>query len=216
MGKAEEPEKSFAKKGDLILTDDFSKPPVVKHIDEWKGDWQRKCSFGWWTSLGDGAVRAKNIPSQGHGPVVSYQSPVENVIVECEFRLPEAEGPDRHFRIFLDFPKYLGHAIAAWANLSTGFQPAGLTLLHNPKGADHKVLNETRFGPAKVDLTPGKWHLMRLEILDERVRVTVGDTMVEGTLPTLNANKRNIALNPGKAGGELRNFRVWEALAAKY
>ena len=215
MENAEESATSFAKKGDLILTDDFSKPPVVKQTDEWSGDWQRRCSFGLWTSLGESAIRAQNVPSQGHRPVVSYQSPVKNVIVECEFRLPEAEGPDRHFRIFLDFPKYRGHAIAAWANLSTVFQPAGLSLLHNPKGANNKVINEARFGPVEVDLTPGKWHLMRLEILDQRVRVTVGDAIVEGTLPALNAKKRNIALNPGKAGGELRNFRVWEALAAE-
>jgi len=215
MGTAAEPGKSFAKKGELILSDDFSKPPVAKQTDEWKEGWQRRCSFGLWTSLGDGAVRARNVPSQGHGPVVSYQSPVKNVIVECEFRLPEADGPDRHFRIFLDFPQYRGHAIAAWANLSTVFQPAGLSLLHNPKNADKKVIKEARFGPAQVDLTPGKWHLMRLEILGEQVRVTVGDTVVKGTLPALDANKRNIALNPGKAGGELRNFRAWEALAAE-
>lgn len=56
---------------------------------------------------------------------------------------------------------------------------------------------------------------MRLQVLGERVRVTVGDTVVEGTLPALDANKRNIALNPGKAGGELRNFRAWGALVAK-
>jgi hypothetical protein len=89
---------------------------------------------------------------------LTYLGPVGDVIIECEFRLPKKDEPDRHFRIFLDHPDYRGHTIAAWANLSTVFQPLGLTLLHNPKKADKEVLEEVRFGPEEVDLELNPLH----------------------------------------------------------
>jgi hypothetical protein len=202
-------------KGELLLSDDFLSFPEDRKPHDYGDGWQQKITFGEWTPLKGGGVRAVNVPEHGHGPVLTYLGPVGDVIIECEFRLPTEEGPDRHFRIFLDHPDYRGHTIAAWANLSTVFQPLGLTLLHNPKKADKEVLEEVRFGPEAADLAPGKWHTMRLELVGDRARVTVGDTVVEGEYAGLDTTKNKIGLNPGKAGGELRNFRVWEAVAKK-
>ncbi len=203
----------LAAKGQLLLSDDFSDPP-----SEWKekrtltGGWEQRLSFGDWKAMKKKGVQASNVPDQGHGPVLTYWGTIDDVIIECEFRLPTEDVPDRHFRIFLDHPDYGGHTIAAWANLSTVFQPLGLTLLHNPKKKDKTVLEEARFGPEAVILTPGTWHKMRLELVADQVRVTVGETTVTARHPSLKTTKHKIGLNPGKAGGDLRNFRVWKAI----
>lgn len=210
-----DPNRSLAEKGRLLLSDDFTKMPDDRKPHDFAENWQRRLSFGNWTSMPGGACHVEFIPGQGHGPVLTYLGPVQDVIIECEFRLPEKEGPDRHFRIFLDHPDYRGHTIAAWANLSTTFQPFGLSLLHNPKSKDKKVMEEVAFGPKSAVLTAGKWHKVRLELVGERVRVTVGDTVVEGRHPSLKTTKNKIGLNPGKGGGDLRNFRVWEAKPRK-
>ncbi len=201
-----------AEKGRLLFKDDFRKAPALKKkkVNVAEG-WDQRLSFGDWSVLKEGGLKAVNVPSDGHGPVLTYLAPIDNVIIECEFKLPEKEGPDRHFRIFLDHPDYTGHTIAAWANFSTTFQPLGLTLLHNPKDKDKKVKEEKRFGPVDVNLKPGKWHHMRLELVDDLARVTVGDVTVEGRHPALATTKNKIGLNPGKAGGAIRNFEVWAA-----
>ncbi len=195
----------------LILEDDFSDIPPDRKFRDFKDRWRQRISFGEWTSPQKGTVKAVNVPAHGHGPVITYQAPLEDVIIECEFKLPVKEGPDRHFRIFLDHPDYKGHTIAAWANLSTTFQPKGLTLLHNPKTNDKKAkAQEVRFGPEEVNLQPGKWHKMRLELIDDSARVSVDGVVVKGTHLPLKTTKNKVALNPGKAGGELRGFKVWK------
>jgi hypothetical protein len=208
-------EGALAQKGRLLLSDDFTKTPADRKVHDFSEGWQRRLSFGNWTVMEKGGVNVVNVPDEGHGPVLTYLGPVKDVIIECEFRLPTKAGPDRHFRIFLDHPDYRGHTIAAWANLATTFQPLGLTLLHNPKTKDKKVLKEVRFGPKAVNLKPGEWHKMRLELVGKRVRVTVGETVVEGEYPALATTKNKIGLNLGKAGGDLRSFRVWEAKLGK-
>ena len=204
----------LATKGELLLSDDFASMPADRKPHKFGLGWKRKISFGAWAALKDGGVQAANIPEQGHGPVLTYLGPVKDVIIECEFRLPAKEGPDRHFRIFLDHPDYRGHNIAAWANLATKFQPLGLTLLHNPKTADKKVMEEVRFGPEAIELTPDVWHRMRLEVVGRNVRVTVGEVVVSGSHPRMATTRNKIGLNPGKAGGTLRNFRMWTAIPA--
>jgi len=197
--------------GRLLLSDDFAKLPPPKKLHSLNSDWQQRLSFGKWTSLDEGGVRAENIPEDGHGPVLTYLAPIDDVIIECQFRLPTGDPVDRHFRIFLDHPEYRGHTIAAIANESSDFQPVGASLLHNPK-TDHKdVVTEVRFGPIPVTLTPGQWHTMRLELVGDRARMSVDDVVVTGNDPALRTTKNKIGLNPGKAGGDLRNFRVWEA-----
>ncbi len=205
-----EPRVAFAEKGRLVLSDDFSQAPSDHKVRDISESWQRKLSFGRWTSGASGGVKVEYVPKQGHGPVLTYLGSAKDVIIECEFRLPRDAVPNRHFRIFLDHPDYRGHTIAAWANVSSVFQPEGLTLLHNPKTKDKKVIEEARFGPVALKLKPGKWHKIRLELVGKRARVTIGDTVVEGEHPSLKTTKIKIGLNPGKAGGELRNFRVWE------
>jgi hypothetical protein len=205
----------LAEKGKLLLADNFVKLPGDRKARGLAEGWQQRISFGKWIPIEEGGVRAVNVPEHGHGPVMTYLGPVGDVIIECEFMLPKKEGADRHFRIFLDHPDYRGHTIAAWANLTTVFQPLGLTLLHNPKSADKKVLEEARFGPQEVALEPGAWHTMRLELVGTRARVTVGDAVVEGEHAKLATTKNKIALNPGKAGGSLRNFKVWQAVPKK-
>ena len=51
---------------------------------------------------------------------------------------------------------------------------------------------------------------MRLEVLGDKVRTTVAGKTLGGQLPGLNVEKSKIGLNPGLAGGSIRNFKAWE------
>ena len=90
--------------------------------------WNRRVSFGIWTLENDGTVTVENVPEHGHGPVLTYIAPIHDLIIECEFQIPETPAQDRHFRIFIDEDGYRGHNIQSTANLSSVFRPVGFTL----------------------------------------------------------------------------------------
>jgi len=95
-----EPSGLLAEKGPLILSDDFTKAPTDRKAHDISEGWQRRVSFGNWTPIKGGGLKAVNVPEDDHGPVLVYMGTLKDVIIECEFRLPEKDGPNRHFRIF--------------------------------------------------------------------------------------------------------------------
>jgi hypothetical protein len=112
----------------------------------------------------------------------------------------------------LDHPDYRGHTINATANISSGFRPVGLTLQHLQKDANKKILVDVEFETKKLKLKPGRWHTMKVTLIDDYAMVEIdGQTMTEGRSEHLNVTKNKIGLNPGIAGGEIRNFRVVKA-----
>ena len=154
----------------------------------------------------------ENIPEDGHGPVLTYLTPIKDVIIECEFRLSTKDVVDRHFRIFLDNPEYGGHTIAAWANVSTVFRPKGLTLFHNPKVKGKTPVKAVDIGPQSWHAKVAGWHKMTLVLIGDKARVIVDAVELDARIPGLDTTKNKIGLNPGKAGGEVRNFKAWKAL----
>lgn len=200
------------RKGALVVEDQFDGARPTKKWMTFAGKWRRRATFGDWQPLSGGGLRAANIPDDGHGPVLVYEGRFKDLVIECEFRLPAERGPFQHFRVFLNHPDYSGHTIGAWANLSSKFQPVGLTLLHNPKTEDKKVIDEKRFGPAELKLEPDRWYAMRLELFGRHARVTVDGVVVSGSHPGFAVEKNVLGLNPGRGNGDVRNFRVWEAL----
>lgn len=195
--------------GGLIFAADFSNAPVPKKMTEIQPGIKRRATFGQWDWVGKNTLKATNIPKDGHGPVLYYEMDVDNAVLICDFKLPEKEGADRHFRIFLDHPDYRGHTVNAVANISSVFRPKGLTLQHLQKDATKKSLVDIEFGEKALDLKPGQWHTMTVTLIDDYAKVDIdGKVMVEGRSDHLNITKKKIGLNPGKAGGEIRNFRV--------
>ena len=206
------PTHAASSKTNLIFEADFSNVPVPKKITQITPYIKRRATFGEWELVGKNTLKATNIPDDGHGPVLYYEMDIDNAVLTCDFKLPEKEGPDRHFRIFLDHPDYRGHTINGWANLSTKFRPTGLTLQHLQKDENKKNLVDIEFGEKSLDLQPGKWHTMQITLIDDYASIEIdGATMIEGRSDHVNTTKHKIGLNPGKAGGHIRNFRITKA-----
>jgi len=152
-----------------------------------------------------------NHPEDGHGPVLTLIAPVSDIIIECEFQVPSSLQKDRHFRIFLDHPDYAGHTIQSTANLSSVFRPVGLSLQHISKKRDAQktIIKDLEFGPKPIELNPNTWYTMRIDIVGDRAWTRVNGIELSGTNLVLDVEKSKIGLNPGMAGGKVRNFRAW-------
>ncbi len=206
----------LAVKGDLILSNPFAGSLEKKKLVDIGSGWKRRVSFGDWTVLADGSVTAKNVPEDGHGPVLTYIAPVRDLVIECEFKIPVAPLQNRHFRIFLDHLDYAGHAIQSTANVSSVFRPVGLTLQHisRTRDAEKRLLKDIEFGPVELDLNPNTWYKMRLDIVGDRAWTVVNGVSLYGRNQVIDVEKSKIGLNPGIAGGSIRNFKVWTVAEA--
>ncbi len=200
---------SPAKKGKLILSNPFEGSLERHETVELSNGWSRRVSFGIWNLEKDGSLTVENVPEHGHGPVLTFIAPIHDIIIECEFQIPETPEKDRHFRIFIDEDGYRGHNIQSTANVSSVFRPVGLTLQHLRKNDDKGTLTDADFGPLNLDLQPNTWYKMRLEVMGDQARTTVAGKTITATHPNLTVVKNKIGLNPGMAGGRIRNFKAW-------
>jgi len=196
----------------VILSDDFSVNPVHKKTMEVAPGVQRRTTFGKWERVAPGTLRVTNVPEDKHGPVLVYTIPIDNAVLRCDFKLPEAPAENRHFRIFLDHPDYAGHTLNATANISSKFRPPGLSLQHLQKDKKTKKPRvDLEFETVAVDLAPGTWYTMKVTLIDETAKVEIdGKILTEGRSEYLDVTKNKIGLNPGIAGGWIRNFVVTE------
>ncbi|MDA1065314.1 MAG: hypothetical protein O3C43_02295 [Verrucomicrobia bacterium] len=200
----------LAKKGTPILSNPFEGSLERHESVDLKNGWTRKISFGIWTLQNDGSLKAINVPEHGHGPVLTFIALIRDIIIECEFMIPETPIKDRHFRIFIDEDGFGGHNIQSTANLSSSFRPVGFTLQHLRKDEKQGIVQDVDFGPLELNLIPGKWYKMRLEVVGDQARTTVDGITLESQHANLNVEKSKIGLNPGLAGGSIRNFKAWE------
>lgn len=51
---------------------------------------------------------------------------------------------------------------------------------------------------------------MRLDVVGDQAQTTVDRITLEGQHADLNVEKSKIGLNPGLAGGRIRNFKAWK------
>lgn len=199
----------LTEKGDLILDNPFNGSLARHESVDLDDGWSRRVSFGIWSVESDGSVTAKNVPEHGHGPVLTFNAPIQDIIIECEFQIPDSPEEDRHFRIFIDEEGYSGHNIQSTANVSSVFRPVGFTLQHLRKDQDKSIVTDADFGPLNLTLKPDTWYHMRLEVLGDKARATVAGKTIGAQHPNLTVEKNKIGLNPGMAGGRIRNFKVW-------
>lgn len=165
-------------------------------------------SYGQWEQTSKNTIKATYVPKDGHGPVLAYTLDINNAVISCDFKLTPNVTKDNHFRIFLDHPNYRGHTINAVANLGSAFRPVGVSLQHLQKDARKNILEDIEFGVKPFATQPGQWHTMKVTLIDDYVKIQVDDIIIEGRSKYLNVTKHKIGLNPGIAGGEIRNFKV--------
>ncbi|MCB1122691.1 MAG: hypothetical protein KJT03_14155 [Verrucomicrobiae bacterium] len=202
-------DRPLATKGEPILSNNFGGSLKRGEIVELGQGWQRRVSFGTWTIQPDGSVTAANVPGEGHGPVLTFLKPMKNIIIECEFMIPASPEENRHFRIFLDEEGFRGHNIQSTANVSSVFRPVGFTLQHLRKDENQATVQNVDIGPVDLELKPNTWYTLRLDVLGDQAWTTVAGKTLTMEHPVLRVDKNKIGLNPGIAGGTIRNFKAW-------
>ena len=93
--------------------------------------------------------------------------------------------------------------------MSSVFRPIGFTLQHLRKDDDKTILTDADFGPLNLELQPDTWYSMRMEVRGDKARATVAGKTIGAQHTHLLVEKSKIGLNPGMAGGRIRNFKVW-------
>ena len=186
----------LAKKGKLILDSPFEGSLERHEQVKLGGGCVRRVSAGHWSLQSDGSLLAINVPEHGHGPVITYIAPLVDVIIECEFMLSVEEGPNRHFRIFVDQAGFAGHNIQSTANVSSVFRPVGFTLQHLRKNKDKVIITDVDYGLEELDLKGGVWYKMRLEVFDGKARTTVAGKTIEAEHQALREEKSKIVQKP--------------------
>lgn len=153
-----------------------------------KGDWKPA----------DGALCGAEIPEDNHGAVIRMNQQLSNFIIQFETKLDGAKG----ISLSINDPK--GHL----ARVSVS--PTTMRVAkddHDHEGPDTAVA----FGVLKVDVKPGAWHTVHMEIVGNEMLGKVDDVIACGSHEQLTAAKSNIGLTVAGQSASFRNLKIWEA-----
>ncbi|MGN6641754.1 MAG: hypothetical protein ACTHKU_02005, partial [Verrucomicrobiota bacterium] len=120
----------MAVKGNLLLQDDFNTlQEYTKVLQPLTNGWQVRVWHATWKRTTDGI---ESRWESGHNPVLGYEGPFSNVVIEVDFRYRDADAQNAYLRVNpanrqLDPRAY---TVSAWANASSKARPRGLILEH--------------------------------------------------------------------------------------
>src|SRR6266513_1360148 len=223
------PDKSIAKKKELVFSDDFesAEPAKVWHkvvptFTVEKG------------TLKGTQTRDQNIPAAdgkpaitAHAAVHGLEIPTKDSIVECKIRFEGATMIDVEF----DDRKYTG---AHYGHLCRAqVRTNGVTIIDERDGSMRNDIYEMSKDPAKkaeraallkgrqvtypANVETGKWHDLVVETAGEEMRVTL-DGKPAGYLKSSgigHATKSKIELGVGGKDGWFDDIKVWNAESAR-
>lgn len=159
---------------------------------------------GTWKA-GNGIFSARETPEVKHPATASYGFDFKNVIIQCEVRMndvPPEGRPSRRISVrTTDEKDYV---------CSVHLEPTGMRITKddNDHGGPDKSVT---LGTDKTPVALGEWHRVVFEILGEEITATVDGHTLTGTHPLIGKDKRSIMFTIGTEG-DVRNFKVWEAL----
>lgn len=214
-GRASADVAHLAPKGELLLDADFSAREVypAERVVLQPG-WQVRAAHGIWTRTAEG-IQSRATP--GHQPVLVLEGgQLTDVIVELEFRYQAEAGEWSACRISVANPSQHPKAYVAsvWANVDHDARATGLVLEH-----DQWSQHVTQVARKAVELTPGVWHTLRLEIVGPRALASVDGMSVTGEYPAFKLPKTSVWIATGRSPHEIRRVRVYavrpEATAAR-
>lgn len=207
---AVEGQERLAKKGRLLLEEDFRRPAVyTKEFQEVAPGWRVRMWHGEWARTAEGI---ESRWEKGHMPVLAYEGRFEDVVIEFEYRYEKEAGKKAVCRVSAANPELnpRAYAVSAWANQDSKERELGVVLEHD----EWKPGVITTVGVKAAEFAPGRWHGMRLEVVGERAAVTVDGIRVSGRHEKFGLPKTQIAIGTGHSRHELRRLRVYEAMPA--
>jgi hypothetical protein len=151
---------------DPALKADFTSDALPEGWKGLKGDWK----------VVDGALVGSELASDKHAAVFSIHDPHLNSTLKMKVRLDGAKG----------FHLSYNHAKGHLFRLAITASLAALTMDKDKKDPASKVESLSK---KPVSLEPGEWVEISCAVEGTKVRVTVGDVVLEGTHPNLAKEK---------------------------
>jgi hypothetical protein len=183
------PKTVLAQPGSVIFSDDLTKAPDGKEWKAAKGKWE----------VADGALRGAELAADKHGAVSRHTMNFKDAVVQYEVKLDGTKSTT------LSINDAKGH------NSRIALSPTGFTVTkddHDHEGPDKAV----NFGRRAVDLKPGEWHTVRLELVGDTVLGTVDDAPpVFGSNEMIAAEKTNFGFTVAGESASFRNLKIWSA-----
>jgi hypothetical protein len=179
-----------AKRGRLLLEDEFNGPSLATGWRQTKGKW----------TLADGKLRGVELAADHHAAVVRRPVRYQDAVIETSFRLDA------------------GAKMAALSINTTGghlcrviLRPSGITVQKDKKNKDATdpvAVLATR--PMK--LTPGQWYRLTVHLRGTSMTAQIDDGVAfGGEHPALTAEKVDVGLPVSGEGAAFDYLRVWEA-----
>lgn len=151
---------------DPALGSDFTSDVLPEGWKGLKGDWK----------VVDGALVGSELASDQHAAVFSIPDPHVNSTLKMRVRLDGAKG----FHLSYNHPK--GHLF----RLAITDGNATLSMDKDKKDPASKPENLSK---KRISLEPGEWVVISCAVEGTKVKVTVGDVVLEGTHPNLAKEK---------------------------
>lgn len=197
----------LAIKGKLLLADDFkSLPQYTKELQPIGDGWQVKATHPSWHLTAEGIESSW---AQGHNPVLFYEGPFKDVVVEIDFRFKHEEGKKAYFRLGpanreLDPRAY---TVSAWVNIDSPARPPGLVLEHE----EWRTQGYTSVITQVAEFKPDTWYTTRLEVIGDTALVSCNGVTISGSYHKFAIPKALLAIGVGQSPHELRHLRIYAA-----
>jgi hypothetical protein len=197
---AADPKTLMTERGKLLLSEDFAKQveavPAVKKGESWTKGWRLRP--GKWEFV-DGVMKGTELKEDKHGAVARFPLQYKDVVIQYDVRV------DGCRMTTLSINDAKEHVCRVLIN-KDGFTAQKDD--HDHEGPDKAV----KFGTQKVDIQPGAWKTVVLELKGAEMVAHIDGKVVAGAHELIATSKANFGFTVAGESASFRNLRVWEAL----
>jgi hypothetical protein len=176
-----------ARKGALLLEDDFSGSAIHGDWKQPKGKWR----------VGQGVLTGVEVAADKHAAVMRRPVAYHDAVIEFSFRLDGAR------LLHLSLNSKQGHVCRVTVD-SKGFT------LRKDKTNARSTDKAEALARAAVVFETGKWYTMRVEVRGAKIRAEAGGQTAEGSHPGIDVDKADIGFPVVGDSASIDYVKVWE------
>jgi len=196
---AADPKTLMTERGKLLLSEDFAQPVQTAKVEKGKAP-----TAGWRMAKGkwettDGALKGAEIKADMHGAVARYPLEFKDVVIQYDVRVDGCKMTT------LSINDAKEHVCRVLIN-KDGFTAQKDD--HDHAGPDKAV----KFGTAKMDIKPGEWKTVVMELKGKEMVAHIDGKAVAGADDMIDVSKANFGFTVAGESASFRNLKVWEAL----
>lgn len=199
---ADDPKTLMTERGKVLFSDDLSKP-MAKPEKAAKGRAAAAAATGWRMAKGkwetvDGALKGSELKEDKHGAVARYPLNFKDVVIQYDVQVNGC----RMTTLSINDSKE--HVCRVLIN-KDGFTAQKDD--HDHEGPDKAV----KFGTEKVEIKPGTWQTVLVEIKGGEMVTQLGGKVIVGKHESIATDKANLGFTVSGESASFRNLKVWEA-----